>query len=65
MEEANKEREEKDKISEMEKDTPAEVKCEGPDGRNNEGEVGKDEKMDTSSPTQEKKGAYMSELSRW
>lgn len=38
-EEASKEKEEKDKTSEMEKDTPAEVKAEGSDGKNTEGEA--------------------------
>uniref|UniRef100_H3CFF6 Chromodomain helicase DNA binding protein 4 n=1 Tax=Tetraodon nigroviridis TaxID=99883 RepID=H3CFF6_TETNG len=54
-EDACKEKEEKDRTSESDKDT-AEVKAEGSEGKNSEAEVGKDEKMDTSSPTEEKKG---------
>lgn len=51
-----KEKEEKDRTLESDKDTPAEVKPEGSEGKNSEAEVGKDEKMDTSSSTEEKKG---------
>lgn len=54
-EDAGKEKEEKDKTSEPD-EAPAEVKAEGSEGKNSEAEVGKDEKMDTSSPVEEKKG---------
>lgn len=56
VEDACKEKEEKDRTSESDKETPAEVKAEGSEGKNSEADVGKDEKMDTSSPTEEKKG---------
>lgn len=59
-EDASKDKEEKDKTSELD-DAPAEVKAEGSDGKNSEAEVGKDEKMDTSSPVEEKKGTLGSE----
>lgn len=36
-EDTNKEKEEKDKTAEMEKDSPAEVKGQGSEGKNNEG----------------------------
>lgn len=57
-EDACKEKEEKDRTSESERDS-AEVKAEGSEGKNSEAEVGKDEKMDTSSPTEEKKGTLL------
>lgn len=56
VEDTCKEKEEKDRISESDKETPAEVKAEGSEGKNSEADMGKDEKMDTSSPTEEKKG---------
>lgn len=58
-EDSCKEKEEKDRTSESDKDTPAEVKAEGFEGKNSEAEVGKDEKMDTSSPTEDKKGSLL------
>lgn len=56
-EDACKEREEKDRSSESDKDS--EVKAEGSEGKNSEAEVGKDDKMDTSSPTEEKRGTVL------
>ncbi|XP_044064783.1 chromodomain-helicase-DNA-binding protein 4 isoform X5 [Siniperca chuatsi] len=60
-EDMSTDKEEKDKILEMEKDTPADVKGEGSEDKTDseedksKAEEGKDEKMDISSPTEEKK----------
>lgn len=62
-EDASKDKEEKDKSSELD-DAPAEAKAEGSDGKNSEAEVAKDEKMDTSSPMEEKKGALESSFKK-